>query len=198
MSVVPGGDRRIDAVLCDRDGTLVVDVPYNRDPARVRPMPTVREGLARLRAAGVATGIVSNQSGVARGLLSEADVDRVTRRVDDLLGPFDVILWCPHGPEEGCRCRKPAPGMVVEAATRLGVDVTRCAVIGDIAADIGAAEAAGAWGILVPTAHTRAEEVEAAPSTAPTFGAAVDQVLRGRPDAAGRAGREVRPARPRP
>lgn len=180
--MVPGGSshaRPIDAVLCDRDGTLVVDVPYNRDPALVRPMPTVRRGLQRLRATGVATGIVSNQSGVARGLLTEDDVERVNQQVERLLGPFDVTLWCRHGPEDGCRCRKPAPGMVEEAAALLGVDVARCAVIGDIGADVGAAQAAGAWGILIPTDRTRFEEVAAAAWTAPSFDAAVDHVLRG-------------------
>lgn len=173
-----GGLRSIDAVLCDRDGTLVVDVPYNRDPEQVRPMPTVRRGLERLRAAGIATAIVSNQSGVARGLLRAEDVERVNRRVDELLGPFDVTLWCPHGPDDGCRCRKPAPGMVEDAARHLGVDVTRCVVVGDIAADVEAAQAAGAWGILVPTDRTRPEEVAAARWTATTFEAAIDQVLR--------------------
>jgi D-glycero-D-manno-heptose 1,7-bisphosphate phosphatase len=167
----------IDAVLCDRDGTLVVDVPYNGDPELVRPRPTVGEGLGRLREAGLPVGIVSNQSGVARGLLTPDDVERVGQRIDELLGPFDVVLWCPHGPSDGCRCRKPAPGMLLDAAARLGVDVRRCALIGDIQADLDAARAAGAWGILVPTAATRPEEVVAAPTRAATFAAAVDLVL---------------------
>jgi D-glycero-D-manno-heptose 1,7-bisphosphate phosphatase len=175
--VEPGDPGPIHAVLCDRDGTLVVDVPYNRHPEQVRPLPTVRRGLARLRAAGIATAIVSNQSGVARGLLRPEDVERVNRRVDQLLGPFDVTLWCPHGPDDGCRCRKPAPGMVEDAARRLGVDVTRCVVVGDIAADVDAARAAGAGGILVPTGRTRPEEVAAAAWTAATFDAAIDHVL---------------------
>ncbi|HEY8543635.1 MAG TPA: HAD-IIIA family hydrolase [Acidimicrobiales bacterium] len=169
--------REIAAVLCDRDGTLVVDVPYNGDPARVIPLPTVAEGLDRLRAAGLAVAVVSNQSGVARGDFTHHDLVRTMYRVDELLGPFDELLWCPHGPDEGCRCRKPAPGMIEAAARRLGVPPARCAVVGDTAADLAAAEAAGAWGILVPNAQTLPEEVAAAAHVAPTFGAAVDLVL---------------------
>ena len=177
--------RTIDAVLCDRDGTLVVDVPYNGDPGRVEPLPGVAEGLARLRAASVRLAVVSNQSGVARGLLSRAQVEGVNARVAELLGPFDAVLWCPHGPGDGCACRKPAPGMVLAAAAALGVPVERCAVVGDIGADMDAARAAGAGAaVLVPTTVTQAEEVDGAPCVAPDFGAAVDLLL-SRPAAAG-------------
>jgi histidinol-phosphate phosphatase family protein len=168
---------RPDAVLCDRDGTLIVDVPYNDDPALVRPLPTVRQGLDRLRAEGVAVGIVSNQSGVAGGRLTEDDVVRVMTRVDALLGPFAVVVWCAHGPDDACACRKPGPGLVHEAASRLGVDVARCAVVGDIGADVEAARAAGARGVLVPNPRTRPAEVAAAPEVAATFAEAVDLLL---------------------
>jgi D-glycero-D-manno-heptose 1,7-bisphosphate phosphatase len=181
--VAQAGQRwQVDVVLCDRDGTLVADVPYNRDPARVRPLPGVRRGLGRLRSAGFATGIVSNQSGVARGLMTAADVERVNRRVGELLGPFDVVLWCPHGPGDGCRCRKPAPGMVRDAAAHLGTDPSRCVVVGDIGADVDAARAAGAWEILVPTPQTRPEEVAGARVVAGDFGSAVDLILAAAPD----------------
>jgi histidinol-phosphate phosphatase family protein len=170
--------RRFDAVLCDRDGTLVEDVPYNGDPARVVPLPGVADGLARLRAAGVRLAVVSNQSGVARGLLTAGQVEAVNARVVDLLGPFDAVLWCPHGPDDGCTCRKPAPGMVLAAAATLGVPVARCALVGDIGADVAAAQAAGAGAaVLVPTPVTRADEVAAAPCVAPDFGVAVDLLL---------------------
>ncbi|HZA79288.1 MAG TPA: HAD-IIIA family hydrolase [Acidimicrobiales bacterium] len=169
--------RPVDAVLCDRDGTLIADVPYNGDPARVGALPGVAGGLARLRAAGVKLAVVSNQSGVARGLLTTDQVEACNARVAELLGRFDLMLWCPHGPGEGCDCRKPAPGMVVEAALRLGVPVPRCAVVGDIAADMEAARAAGAVGVLVPNARTLPAEVEAAPLVAPDFDRAVDLLL---------------------
>lgn len=169
------------AVLLDRDGTLVVDVPYNGDPEKVVPVPGAREVLDRLRAAGLPLGVVSNQSGVARGLLTKEQVVAVNERIEDLLGPLGPWLLCPHGPDEGCACRKPAPGLVFEAAEKLGVDPALCAVVGDIGSDVGAARAAGARGILVPTPKTRPEEVEAAPEVAESLAAAADLLLPGVP-----------------
>jgi D-glycero-D-manno-heptose 1,7-bisphosphate phosphatase len=148
------------AVLFDRDGTLVVDVPYNGDPDAVRAMPGAAAALERVRAAGVPVGVVSNQSGIARGLLDAGQVEAVNARVAELLGPFAVWRWCPHGSDDGCACRKPAPGMVLDAAAALGVAPADVAVIGDIAADVGAADAAGARAVLVPTAATRRREIE--------------------------------------
>ncbi|WHT15936.1 HAD-IIIA family hydrolase [Crossiella sp. CA-258035] len=164
-------------VLFDRDGTLVRDVPYNGDPELVTPMPGAAEALAALRARGVRTGVVTNQSGVARGLLSLAQVAAVHRRIVELLGPFDTWQVCPHGPLEGCRCRKPRPGMVLAACAELGVPPCATVVIGDIESDVRAAQAAGAHGILVPTPVTRAHEVRNAPVVAPDLTAALDLVL---------------------
>jgi HAD superfamily hydrolase (TIGR01662 family) len=166
------------AVLLDRDGTLVRDVPYNGDPALVDPLPGVREALERLRAHGIRLGVVSNQSGIARGRLTEAQAEAVMARASELLGPFDDVRWCPHGPDEGCDCRKPAPGMLLAAAAALDVDPSRCAMIGDIGADVDAARAAGMRAVLVPNGVTQPEEVAAAPETARTFAAAVDLLLR--------------------
>ena len=167
-------------MLFDRDGTLVVDVPYCADPERVTPVPTARAALSLLRAAGISIGVVSNQSGIARGLLNRDQVDAVNRRVDDLLGPFDVWQVCPHGPDDGCACRKPAPGMVLAAAQRLGVAPGEVAVVGDIGADVGAARAAGARSVLVPTEVTLPEEVVTAPVVCPDLLAAVHYLLRDR------------------
>jgi histidinol-phosphate phosphatase family protein len=133
-----------------------------------------------LRARGVMVGVVSNQSGVARGIITRAQVDACMARLEELLGPFDTVQVCPHGPDDGCACRKPAPGMVKAACAELDVDPARCVVIGDIAADVDAAAAAGATGIMVPTPVTRKDEVAAAAHTAPTLTAAVDDVLGGR------------------
>jgi histidinol-phosphate phosphatase family protein len=169
--------QRFRAALLDRDGTLVEDVPYNGDPAAVRPLPGVREALDRLRAAGLRLAMVTNQSGIARGLLTDDEVRAVNARVEALLGPFDAVLYCPHGPDDGCACRKPQPGLVVEAARALGVPPGDCVVVGDIGADLGAARAAGAAAVLVPTAVTRAEEIDAAPIVAADLGGAVDWIL---------------------
>ncbi|MDR7274324.1 HAD-IIIA family hydrolase [Catenuloplanes atrovinosus] len=166
-----------DAVLFDRDGTLVVDVPYNGDPALVRPMPGAREALDRLRAAGLRLGVVTNQSGLARGRFTRAQLDAVNARVEELLGPFDTWQLCPHDERAGCRCRKPAPGMIEDAAGALGTDPRRCVVVGDIGRDMGAAAAAGAAGVLVPTEVTLAPEIAAAPAVAGTVGAAADLIL---------------------
>jgi HAD superfamily hydrolase (TIGR01662 family) len=165
------------AVLFDRDGTLVHDVPYNGDPSEVRPVDGARDALDRLRARGVAVGLVTNQSGVGRGLLTRAQVDAVNGRVAELLGPFDTVQVCPHAPAEGCACRKPMPGMVRAAACELGVHPREVVVVGDIGADAEAALAAGSRAVLVPTPVTRPEEVAAAPRTAATLTEAVDLLL---------------------
>lgn len=165
------------AVLLDRDGTLVEDVPYNGDPGRVAVMPGVAAAVDRLRRAGLPLAVVSNQSGVARGTLTMADVEAVNRRVEELVGPLGPWLVCPHGPDDGCACRKPAPGLVLAAAQALGVAPRDCALIGDIGADVEAAVAAGARAILVPTPATRSEEVRAAPEVAASLDAAVDLLV---------------------
>ena len=167
------------AVLFDRDDTLVVDVPYNSDPATVRPTGSARAAVRMVRDAGIPTGVITNQSGLARRLLTPAQLAAVNARVDALLGPFDVWEHCPHLPDEGCECRKPRPGMILRATRRLGVDPARAVMIGDIGADVDAARAAGCRGILVPTARTLPAEVEVAPETAPDLLAAVRRVVSG-------------------
>jgi HAD superfamily hydrolase (TIGR01662 family) len=166
-------------VLFDRDGTLVHDVPYNTDPDRVRPVPQAAAALWRLRTVGVRVGIVTNQSGLARGLISPDQLTAVNTRLEALLGPFDVVEVCPHGPDDGCGCRKPAPGMIKHACRELDIEPSRCVVVGDIGADMEAAESAGAAGILVPTAATRAEEVAACDQVSADLLSAVDEILAG-------------------
>jgi histidinol-phosphate phosphatase family protein len=168
-----------DLVLFDRDGTLIRDVPYNGDPALVEPLPGVSEALRRVRGAGVRTGLVTNQSGIARGLITRDDVDAVNRRVADLLGPFDVVVTCPHGPEDGCACRKPEPGMVREACAQVGVEPLAAVIIGDTGADVTAGARAGVAPILVPNRVTRREEVAAAPRVYRTLAEATDELLSG-------------------
>jgi histidinol-phosphate phosphatase family protein len=167
----------VEALLCDRDGTLIEDVPYNADPSRVIPLPGVAEALARARRHGLRSAVVTNQSGVARGLFGTRDLEAVHERLDDLLGPFDAICACIHDNDDGCSCRKPQPGLIVAAAAALGVEVGLCAVVGDTGADIEAARRAGALGILVPNGRTLRDEIANAPIVAPTFVEAISRVL---------------------
>jgi D-glycero-D-manno-heptose 1,7-bisphosphate phosphatase len=168
------GPLPFDAVLFDRDGTLVTDVPYNTDPRRVMPMPTAVETVRRLREAGICVGVVTNQSGVGRGLITPEQLGAVHAAIDEAIGPFDVWEVCPHTPDDDCACRKPQPGLVLAATARLGVEPSRTLMIGDIASDVDAAVAAGACAVLVPNAATRAEEVDAAQLVAPDLASAVE------------------------
>src|SRR6185437_10956144 len=95
------------AVLFDRDGTLIRDVPYNADPDLVEPVPGAAEAVAALRRAGIRVGVVSNQSGVGQGRITMSQLDAVNRRVSALTGPFDTWQVCTHRADDGCRCRKP-------------------------------------------------------------------------------------------
>jgi histidinol-phosphate phosphatase family protein len=167
------------ALLFDRDGTLVVDVPYNGDPDLVQPAPGAVAAVEEVRAAGLPVAVVTNQSGVARGAFAVEQMSAVHARVEEVFGAFDAWAICPHGPGDGCGCRKPAPGSVLAAAERLGVEPAACALIGDIGADVAAAAAAGARGILVPTSATLAAEIAAAPVVCRDLGTAVAYLLGG-------------------
>ena len=174
---VPAWPPPLRAVLFDRDGTLVYDVPYNGNPDAVRAVKGAAGAVDAARAAGLAVGVISNQSGIARGLLNRQQVDAVNARVEAELGPFATWQVCPHGPTDGCACRKPQPGMVLQAARTLGVPPEQCAVVGDIGADVQAARAAGARSVLVPTAATLSAEIRDAPVVAVDLPAAVATLL---------------------
>ena len=141
------------AILLDRDGTINVDTGYVRDAASVTLEPGAAEGLRALADAGWPLVVLSNQSGVARGLMGLAEVEAVNARIAALLGEQGVTIagWymCPHGPDEGCDCRKPLPGLAHAAAAELGLDLTACWMIGDKKSDIRMGEAVGASTILL-------------------------------------------------
>lgn len=167
---------RVRALLLDRDGVLIDNIPYLADPKLVRPIPGVRRALASARAAGLLLGVVTNQSGIGRGIVAAEDVDRVNQLVDRKLGSFDVWQVCPHTPEDWCSCRKPAPGLVHRAADMLGLSPAGCAVIGDRLTDLQAAESAGALPILVPSKDTTAQERQTAAVVVATLGEAIEYV----------------------
>jgi len=135
------------AAFLDRDGTVIEDRAYLGDPDGVRLVPGAPEAVARLTAAGYRVVVVTNQSGVARGLFDEAAVDAVNRRVAELLAAsspaavIDGFYVCPH--LGGCSCRKPLPGLFVRAARERQLDLGRSLAIGDSPRDVEAARAAG-------------------------------------------------------
>jgi D-glycero-D-manno-heptose 1,7-bisphosphate phosphatase len=179
-----GPSARPEALLCDRDGTLIADVPYNGDPAKVEPLPGVAAALDRARRAGMRLAVVTNQSGVGLGVINSHQMHAVNARLCELLGPFDVIVCCPHVDADGCACRKPRPGLVRLAAGLLELDPMACVMIGDTGADVAAADGAGAIGILVPNDRTMPLEVRGVSHLESDFSTAVDTVLAWRSAAA--------------
>src|SRR5690606_18113927 len=163
-------------VLLDRDGTLIEDDPAGR---AVRPMPTARRALARLRAAGVRVAVVTNQPRLARDPAARRRLPALHAEVARRCGPLDGFFVCPHEPEAGCACRKPAPGLLLAAMRAHGVPPAACALVGDIASDLAAARAAGVRAVLVPTPVTRAEEVASAAVVRRDLDAAVRWLLGG-------------------
>lgn len=145
------------AVFLDKDGTLIKNVPYNVDPALIRLMPGALDGLAALHNAGYLLVVVSNQSGVARGLFPESALGPVEEQLRDLMSeagaPLAGFYYCPHlPPGEGgtsCVCRKPAPGMLHRAARVLQIDLAQSWMVGDILNDVEAGRRAGCRTVLV-------------------------------------------------
>jgi D-glycero-D-manno-heptose 1,7-bisphosphate phosphatase len=182
MTLLDNRDHRhgqvIEAVMCDRDGTLIEDIPYNGDPTLVTALDGVVDGLALLRNRGIPLAMVTNQSGVARGLIERDDVDAVNRAVVDLVGPLDVVAVCVHDDRNACDCRKPKPGLILQAARALGIDPAGCVVVGNSSVDVEAAERAGARAILIaPSADPDAGLEGRSASVVPSFGKAVELIM---------------------
>jgi histidinol-phosphate phosphatase family protein len=142
------------AVFVDKDGTLIHNVPYNVDPDLVRLTPCALEGLSALRSAGFAIVVVSNQPGVAHGFFPASALQDVERRLSDLLGAAGVPLlgfyFCPHA-IGSCTCRKPAPGMLEDAAREHGLDLPASWMVGDVLDDVEAGRSAGCRTVLLDT-----------------------------------------------
>ncbi len=147
-------------MLFDRDGTIIVDVPYNGDPDLVEPVSGAKQLLDMLRLAGLKVGVLTNQSGVGRGMISDVQMHAVNVRVEELLGPFDGWFVCPHAPEVDCDCRKPKPTLIFDAAHVWGVRAPEIVVVGDKASDVEAAHNAGSPAIKIDGACDLASAVD--------------------------------------
>jgi D-glycero-D-manno-heptose 1,7-bisphosphate phosphatase len=149
-------------VLIDRDGTLVVEKNYLSDPGELELIPGAAEALKRLHEAGWGICVVTNQAGIARGYFDMRDLENVHQRLAEILARFGVkldgIYLCPHGPNDGCSCRKPLPGMIHQAMAAHGFDPRQAWVIGDKEVDVGLGHAVGAKSILVRTGYGKLHE----------------------------------------
>jgi histidinol-phosphate phosphatase family protein len=152
------------AVFLDKEGTLVEDVPYNVDPTLMRLTPGAEEALRLLHASGLPIFVISNQSGVARGLFADAALEAVEQRLGELFAASGAALagfyYCPHHPDGAvaeyalaCECRKPAAGLILRAAREHGLDLERSWMIGDILDDVEAGRRAGCRTILLDNGH---------------------------------------------
>ena len=178
------------AVFLDRDGVLIENVDtYVRTWADVQFLPGVFDGLRQLATTAYAVVLVSNQSAVGRGLLAAEDaVDINARVVAEIVtegGRVDAAYLCLHSPTDACACRKPAPGLLLQAGAELGLGLAESYLVGDATSDIAAARAAGARGILVRTGRGEVQERlldardRARTSIVRDLGAAVDLILLG-------------------
>jgi histidinol-phosphate phosphatase family protein len=174
------------AVFLDRDGTIIRDAEYVKDPADVELLPGAARAIARLNARGLPVVVVTNQSGIARGLLTHDDYDAVRRRLDDLLAAdgarIDATYVCPHHPDYGaaCDCRKPRTLLYRQAAAAHAIDLPRSTFVGDRWRDVAPGLELGGRGILVAGPMTPADDRRRAVAdaeVAESLEAAVSRVL---------------------
>ena len=152
------------AVLLDRDGVINFDSPdYILSPDQWLPIPGSLEAIAALTRAGIPTAIVSNQSALGRGMFDTATMQAIHARmiaaIEAAGGRIAHTAYCPHAPEDGCDCRKPRPGLIVEALAALGIDAGDALMIGDSARDVEAAVAVGVRPVLVQSGYGDAEAI---------------------------------------
>lgn len=155
MPAAVESETRARLLLLDRDGTIIVEKGFPKDPAEVELIPGAASAIRRLRALGLRAAVISNQSGIGRGYLTPEDVARVNARLAELLAAegaaLDGLYYCPHAPEDGCACRKPQRTLLDLAAADLGGDLARSFFVGDKKDDVDAGRNVGATTFLVKT-----------------------------------------------
>lgn len=153
------------AAFLDRDGTLIEDAHYLADPDGVHLLPGVAEPIVAINDAGHLAIVITNQSGIAQGLLTESQYEATRQRLADLLAArgarIDASYHCPHHPSVSgsCDCRKPATGLYLRAAQDYAIDIPRSLFVGDRRRDVEAAMELGGMGILVPSTETPPNDV---------------------------------------
>lgn len=174
------------ALFLDRDGTINVDTIHVSRPDNVRLIPGAASAIARVNAVGMPIIVISNQSGIGRGIFTVDDYESVRVRVDELLAAAGARVlttyYCPHNPElaPGCECRKPGPALYRQAAAEQNIDLASSWFVGDRLRDILPAKTFGGRGILVPSDTTPGGDVVAARdgfAISTSLGAAVDRIL---------------------
>ena len=153
----PRGRGAARLVLLDRDGTIIVERGYPKDPAEVELIPGAAAAIRQLRSLGLPVVVISNQSGVGRGYMTRDDVERVNARVAELLAAegtaLDAVYFCPHAPADGCTCRKPGRDLLDRAAADFDGDLSRSFFVGDKKDDVDAGRNVGATTFLVRTGY---------------------------------------------
>jgi len=151
--IAPRSEQRNNVVILDRDGTIVVDRHYLSDPDALEFEPGAQAGLRRMSDMGFRLVVITNQSGIARGMFSLARLAEIHDRMRQMLQTIGVALegvyFCPHGPEEGCDCRKPGLGLMRQASQELGFEMSQSIVIGDKDSDVEFGRRAGAITMLI-------------------------------------------------
>ena len=175
-------------IFLDRDGTLNYDAGYIKSPEELILFPDVVEAMARLKQSGTRVVLITNQSGIARGFLSEDDLHLIHRKLErDLAqqgGALDGIFFCSHHPDDACQCRKPKPGLIQQATQEFDINLSRSYYVGDKAIDMQLANTVGAKAVLVMTSEYSQDAVQAMKNkeisvsfVAENFGEAVTWIL---------------------
>ncbi len=152
-------------IILDRDGVINQDSDaYIKSPDEWIPIPGSLEAIAKLNREGYTVAVATNQSGLARGYFDLQTLSAMHRKMETLLsdlgGQIDAVFYCPHGPDDGCNCRKPQPGMLNEIGERFQANLKKVFYVGDTISDIKAAKAAGAKPVLVRTGKGAKTELQ--------------------------------------